>query len=694
MVPPKRAVKMNLSQFLNDDTFGSSWQEDDIDLDKINIPIENVSASTIPLDQFKSHNNNFYNNNNNTFRNRRSSFNNNQRSNIHLDPALSDDGFFPSNNTNFNDNFNYNRENTSHNNEFPVPNHPPFRAIINNIPFDITPEGVQAWVEDGLQKPNSVDFVELPKTFSEPIRLKGIAFITFKERSDLIKALTFNSTRLNERTVYVSVAAPRRNETFSNNNLDWGSARGSKFLDPSRDDAQNRDFDSMDWSHARGANFNENRINNINFTTPNNNNDRIRRKSIELNWSNARNQNNNTTSTNDNIDLNWSNARGSNYNPQETTTTQPDNIALVSNDNDEDWSGLVGTKYQESRPHREKIQKEWIKAVGQNQEEARRRRAEIESIPIEKPKIKPTILRRPKQIDDNLDWTQARGSNFDKFNTKQKINDKKEKIINNRKEKVHDEKNKVQNQNKKEKINVEKDKQEEEINDINDNKAIEPEFDWSTAKGSQFEKLQLNLQKNKEKIKNDMKNSQFNNNRRSNKFNKDKNFSRNNNYKKKFSTDEKIDSKDENSINEHDNVDVVQETETKEKEISSEETKNQELENSENSQHKFKKNNFRNYPNNTNNKYKQNNRFSYSKDQNFRQNNNNNNYNGKRNPRFDNFDFAAARNAPIDKSKFKNQRRFNNRNKPNSTTDENSTSQKQINLENVSQEIKKIDNNS
>ena len=49
MAPPKKTVKMDLNSFLQDDTFGSSWAEEDVDLNKITIPIESLKANTIPL---------------------------------------------------------------------------------------------------------------------------------------------------------------------------------------------------------------------------------------------------------------------------------------------------------------------------------------------------------------------------------------------------------------------------------------------------------------------------------------------------------------------------------------------------------------------------------------------------------------------------------------------------------------------
>lgn len=219
MPPKKNAIRMDLSSFLEDDTFNDSWTTDEVDLNNITIPIQNVAATnTISLDDFskstaKKGGNRFGGGGN-------------------LDPALRKE-----------------RE------EYPVPDFPPFKAIINNIPWDISEGGIQQWVEDGLNKEGAVQEVMAPRN-PENDRLKGMAFVTFHERGDLEKALTFSGTKLNDRTVYVSVAAPRNNFGGRSNfdDMDWSGARGSNFRGDDR-----REVAEPDWSSARGANFRESR---------------------------------------------------------------------------------------------------------------------------------------------------------------------------------------------------------------------------------------------------------------------------------------------------------------------------------------------------------------------------------------------------------------------------------------------------
>lgn len=280
MVPPKRAAKMDLNSFLNDDTFGSAWEEADVDLNKISIPIETTKANTIPLEELAA---------------AKGGSNQNFKGGSRLDPALGGGRTF---------------ERT----EYPVPDHPPYRAIINNIPWDISPEGVQAWVEDGLQKPGAVEEADLPRSIKDPTRLKGIAFVTLKEREDLVQTLTFNATKLNDRTVYVSVAAPRRD------GFDWGGARGSNYQ-------SSGDFGSadLDWGAARGSQFKGTR-------PP--------REEANLDWGAARgSQFRGPKPEREEADIDWGAARGSQFRSPKPQREEP-NL---------DWGAVRGSQYQSMR---------------------------------------------------------------------------------------------------------------------------------------------------------------------------------------------------------------------------------------------------------------------------------------------------------------------------------------------------------
>ncbi|KAL3229755.1 Eukaryotic translation initiation factor 4B [Nakaseomyces bracarensis] len=345
MAPPKKTVKMDLNSFLNDDTFGSSWAEDEVDLNKINIPIENTSANTIPLEEIAAA--------------KKAGAMGGMGGRSRLDPALGGARSFE-------------RE------EYPVPNAPPYRAIINNIPWDISPEGVQAWVEDGLGREGAVEEVSLPASAKDPTRLKGIAFITLKERDDLVKALTFNATKLNERTVYVSVAAPRREGFRSGgDDFDWGSARGSGFQ-------ASRDEPDLDWGSARGSGFQPSRERGP------------RREEPDIDWSAARGSgfqpSRERAQRREEPDIDWSAARGSGFQPSRERAPRRE-------EPDIDWSAARGSGFQPSReraPRREEPDLDWSAARGSGFQASRER--------------------KPRKQEPELDWGSARGTHFKQAN--------------------------------------------------------------------------------------------------------------------------------------------------------------------------------------------------------------------------------------------------------------------------------------
>lgn len=361
MAPPKKTVKMDLSSFLNDDTFTSNWNEDDVDVNKIRVPIENSNANTIPLEELAKTRNNGAGVSGG-FGGRggfggQGGFGGNRGG--HLDPALGggDSGM----------GMGMGRRARE---EYPVPNEPPYRAIINNIPWDISPGGVKAWVEDGLAKPDAVEEVDLPMSPQDPTRLKGMAFITLKEREDLVTALTFNATKLNERTVYVSVAAPRRGGFGGSDNFDWGSARGSAFQSagPGREEVD------IDWSGARGSNF----------RAP-----RERREEPNIDWDGARGANFRAPrEPREEPNLDWDSARGSNFRGQRPPREPREEVNL-------DWDSARGSHFKAQRPPREPREEpnlDWNAARGSNFKEQR--------------------APRERKQEPSLDWGAARGSKF------------------------------------------------------------------------------------------------------------------------------------------------------------------------------------------------------------------------------------------------------------------------------------------
>jgi len=215
---------MDLGAFLADDTFGGgSWADDEVDFSSISIPVQSQKGHDgIPGPNMG-------------------------------DPAFG--GF-------------ERRERV----EFPVPDAPPYRARLNNLPWDANEQIITEWLES-ITGENTTSKLVVPRDFSDPSRLKGNAYVNFEERDQLVKALDLSGTDMNGRRVYVSVAAPEKEGGFGSrmrsggDDLDWGAARGGPL--PPRDDFHGRrggdreggDFErrprreepDIDWSSARGS---------------------------------------------------------------------------------------------------------------------------------------------------------------------------------------------------------------------------------------------------------------------------------------------------------------------------------------------------------------------------------------------------------------------------------------------------------
>ncbi|AGO10633.1 AaceriABR179Cp [[Ashbya] aceris (nom. inval.)] len=346
MAPPKKnAIKMDLTSFLNDDSFGDSWADDQVDLNNINLPIQNVAASnTIPLEQLGSAA---------------------MGKGGHLDSAL----------------MGSKRERV----EYPVPDAPPYRARISNLPWDVSEEGVHAWTEDMLEKPGCVEKVIAPKD-RDSDRLRGWAFVTFAEREDLVRALSLNATKLNDRTVYVAVAAPKdgmfdesswsgaRGANFQASgedpiDLDWGAVRGSNFH-PSERKPRREDPD-LDWGMSRGSNFKPSEH-------------KPRREEADVDWSMARGSNFHASERKprrEEPDIDWGVARGSNFQPRERKPR--------SDEPDLDWGAARGSNFQsaKSRPKRNEPEPNWAAARSAKAAPPATRKASAPALKEDTPRI-------------------------------------------------------------------------------------------------------------------------------------------------------------------------------------------------------------------------------------------------------------------------------------------------------------------
>lgn len=203
---PKKNIKMDLSEFLSDSTFGGgSWADAEVDLNDIGASISTTAAPLGPAPGLSS------------------AFG---ASTYSARPQFSD---------------------RPERKEYPVPDAPPYRARVNNLAWDASKDALAHFFEDRMQIPDAVTEVDLPMDM-EFDRPKGFAFITFSEREILEEALNLNMAEFNGRKIFVNVAAPSRGGDF---NGDWKSVRGSGMLSGGGDEP--REEVVLDWGAARNA---------------------------------------------------------------------------------------------------------------------------------------------------------------------------------------------------------------------------------------------------------------------------------------------------------------------------------------------------------------------------------------------------------------------------------------------------------
>lgn len=276
---------MDLGSFLADDSLGGSWADEEVDMSSIGVPINSTGG------------------------NRREDFS----------YQLSTFGGEPR------------RERK----EFPIPDQPPYRVRVGNLPWDITEAILARFFENRMQLLDIIEEIKLPVDTTTG-KLKGFGFVTFKERNHLEEALNLNLADISGRKVFVNVAAPQKQDVFDvdwraarvgpleskrreESNLDWGAARGASSGLPPRERSNRRprtEEPDLDWGTARSS---------AGALPPRERSNRKpRREEPDLDWSSARHtsgalpprERSNRRVKKDDPELDWGSARTS-------TTTLP-----------------------------------------------------------------------------------------------------------------------------------------------------------------------------------------------------------------------------------------------------------------------------------------------------------------------------------------------------------------------------------
>lgn len=144
-------------------------------------------------------------------------------------------------------------------NEPTIPENGPFTARISSFSADTTEQELKDFFVKGLYLSNPDTVIEdfyCPK--DQDGNLKNFAFITFITKELLLDALALNDKPIHNKPVYVSVAKPSKNARqprgsrfgggrFEDDSMDWNGARGSRAPRERREEVQ------IDWDSARGG---------------------------------------------------------------------------------------------------------------------------------------------------------------------------------------------------------------------------------------------------------------------------------------------------------------------------------------------------------------------------------------------------------------------------------------------------------
>lgn len=186
---------MDLGSFLADDSLGGSWADEEVDMSSIGVPITSGSGHHSV-----------------------------RREERLYDPMGDQDR----------------RERR----EYPIPDEPPYRARVGNLPWDINEVILEKFFETRMQAKDIISEIKLPVDISG--RLKGFGFVTFNTKELLEESLNLNLTELSGRKLFVNVAAPQKQDVFD---LDWRAARSG----PPDTGRGKREDVQLDWTSARGS---------------------------------------------------------------------------------------------------------------------------------------------------------------------------------------------------------------------------------------------------------------------------------------------------------------------------------------------------------------------------------------------------------------------------------------------------------
>lgn len=139
-----------------------------------------------------------------------------------------------------------------------IPTSPPFLAYMTNLPYDLNEEDLQQYFEEQLDC--EVVSVRLPRDDKDGGRMRGFGYVEFKERSDLIEAVSLPDPQIRNRRIRIDVSNEndqKRSNTRSRYDNFGSSDRGD--TNWRRDDGTRPPEEDREAGRRGGYNYGGNR---------------------------------------------------------------------------------------------------------------------------------------------------------------------------------------------------------------------------------------------------------------------------------------------------------------------------------------------------------------------------------------------------------------------------------------------------
>lgn len=136
-----------------------------------------------------------------------------------------------------------------------IPQEPPFLAYMTNLPYDLNEEDLQQYFEEQLEC--EVVSVRLPRDDKDSGRMRGFGYVEFKEREDLIAAVSLPDPQIRNRRIRIDIS--NENDQKRGNSRrgydNFGSSSENRDTNWRRDDGARGQEDDRESGRRGGYNY-------------------------------------------------------------------------------------------------------------------------------------------------------------------------------------------------------------------------------------------------------------------------------------------------------------------------------------------------------------------------------------------------------------------------------------------------------